>query len=98
MIRNSVKLLELLNKKFHNTGERLITTIKIKMYKKLKFDLIILNSRLKIKIYSINTNRIITQQFKKRMKYFTTILRKTEISQLKMLSMLFYYTIDPIKI
>ena len=69
------------------------------MYKKLKFDLIILNSRLKIKINSklINTNKIITQQFKKRMKYFTTILRKTEISQLKMLSMLFYYTIDLIK-
>ena len=68
------------------------------MYKKLKFDLII--SRLKIKINSklINTNKIITQQFKKRMKYFTTILRKTEISQLKMLSMLFYYTIDLIKI
>ena len=67
------------------------------MYKKLKFDLII--SRLKIKINSklINTNKIITQQFKKRMKYFTTILRKTEISQLKMLSMLFYYTIDLIK-
>ena len=69
------------------------------MYKKLKFDLIILNSRLKIKINSklINTNKIRNQQFKKRMKYFTTILRKTEISQLKMLSMLFYYTIDLIK-
>ena len=68
------------------------------MYKKLKFDLII--SRLKIKINSklINTNKIRNQQFKKRMKYFTTILRKTEISQLKMLSMLFYYTTDLIKI
>ena len=70
------------------------------MYKKLKFDLILLNFRLKIKINSklINTNKIRNQQFKKRMKYFTTILRKTEISQLKMLSMLFYYTIDLIKI